>query len=321
MPATPVDRLIAYCKEIGCPFLEQEPLSRHTSFRIGGPARLFLQPHRTEQLAGLAEMVRESGLPWVVMGNGSNVLAADEGFPGVVIQMGPRFSAIELEGEGRLRCQAGASLAAVSRFSAENGLSGMEFACGIPGAVGGAVYMNAGAYGGEIAQRLLSVVQVAVPREGRPFLERIPADELDFSYRHSRYQSRELGDERVEIIAEAVFQLEPGDRENSLAKMEELLQSRREKQPLEYPSAGSTFKRPEGSYASLLIDQCGLKGLRVGGAQVSEKHAGFIVNLGGASCKDVEELIAVVQQRVREETGYLLLPEVRLLKNGWNLGL
>lgn len=309
-----VGSVIEYCQRTGLPYLEREPLSRHTSFKIGGPARLFLQPERAEQLLGLTEQLRDSGLPWIVMGCGSNTLARDEGFGGAVIQLGPRFSAIERYGETAVRCQAGASLAAVSRFAAEQGLTGMEFSCGIPGAVGGAVFMNAGAYGGEISQKLASVVQAVIPQKGRPFLETIFTQDINFSYRHSRYQSQKP--EHMEIVLEAVFQLEKGNKAESLIKMEELLKSRREKQPLEFPSAGSAFKRPSGSYASLLIDQCGLKGFRVGNAQISEKHAGFIVNLGGARCTDVLGLIQAVQRQVFERTGVCLEPEIRLLESG-----
>ena len=302
--------VLRFCRENGCSFLEDEPLSGHTSFHIGGPARLFLQPDRTDTLTGLIGLLGREKLPWVVLGNGSNILAGDEGFSGVVVHIGAEFSGICLEEEGQIRCRAGTSLAALSRFAAGHSLTGLEFSCGIPGSVGGAVYMNAGAYGGEISQRLVSVTQLTVPTEGEPFLEELPAGELELGYRHSRYQSPDCRD----IILEALFCLEPGEREVSLAQMEHLLKSRRDKQPLEYPSAGSAFKRPEGSYASLLIDQCGLKGLTVGGAQISEKHAGFIVNRGGATCADVLELIGQVQQRVLREPGFRLEPEVRLLK-------
>jgi len=311
MSGNPAENVIAFCKRIGCSFLEEEPLSKHTSFKIGGPARLFLQPGETAQIPEVIEAVRKSGLPWTVIGNGSNILAKDEGFPGVVIQIGARFSNIWLEGESTIRCQAGASLAAVSRFAAEHSLAGLEFACGIPGAVGGAIFMNAGAYGGEISQRLVSVVQVTVPENGKSFLEVVPAEDLDFSYRHSRYQKD--SSKITALVAEAVFRLEKGEKESSLARIEELLKLRREKQPLEFPSAGSAFKRPAGSYASLLIDQCGLKGLRVGDAQVSEKHAGFIVNRESASCADVLELVSQVQKCVWEKTGFQLEPEFRLL--------
>ena len=311
MSGNPAENVIAFCKDIGCSFLEQEPLSKHTSFRIGGPARLFLQPEKTGQLPELIETVRGSGLPWAVIGNGSNILAKDEGFPGVVIQIGNRFSNIQTEGAFEIRCQAGASLAAVSRFSAEHSLSGLEFACGIPGAVGGAVFMNAGAYGGEISQRLVSVVQVTIPEIGKPFLETVPVEDLELSYRYSKYQKESPA--ITAVIAEAVFRLEKGEKEASLVKIEELLKLRREKQPLEFPSAGSAFKRPAGSYASLLIDQCGLKGFRVGDAQVSEKHAGFIINRGAASCADVLELVSQVQKCVLEKTGFWLEPEFRLL--------
>lgn len=281
-------------------------MSRHTTFRIGGPARMFLEPDSAMQLEKLAQYLSSHEVNWLVLGNGSNLLCRDQGFDGVVIHLGYRFSTLSLEAGGKIRGQAGGMLAALSRFAAEHSLSGMEFACGIPGSIGGAVYMNAGAYGGEISQVLTQVTHLTVS-EGKVRLRTLPVSALEMSYRHSRYQSSE------EWIVEAVFQLETGSREESLAKMEQLLKSRREKQPLEYPSAGSTFKRPEGAYAASLIDQCGLKGFSVGDAQVSEKHAGFVINRGRASCDDVLSLMELVRERVYVQTGYLLEPEVRII--------
>lgn len=282
-------------------------MDRHTTFRIGGPAALFIEPSEISQIHALARFLKgQEGFPWLVVGNGSNLLVRDEGFPGAVIHLGSRFSAISLEPEGRIRCQSGVMLASLSRFAAQHGLTGLEFACGIPGSVGGAVYMNAGAYGGEISGVLHCVTHLSFAKED-VCLETLPASDLEFSYRHSRYQGTD------DWILETVFQLQPGNQEASIAQMEQLLASRREKQPLEYPSAGSTFKRPEGSYASLLIDQCGLKGLTVGDAQVSEKHAGFVVNRGNATCAQVLELMEQVQNAVYRKTGYLLEPEVQII--------
>jgi len=309
MFSTVLSQLKELCRTLDCAFLEQEPLSRHTTFRIGGPAAMFIEPVTVPQLHALARFLHEkqkSGFPWMILGNGSNLLVRDEGYPGAVVHLGPKFSSIVSEPGGRIRCQSGTMLMTLSRYAAENSLTGLEFACGIPGSVGGAVYMNAGAYGGEISDVLSSVTHLSFT-ENEVKLETVTPAALELSYRHSKYQSNQ------NWIVEAVFQLQPGNREESLQKMEQLLTSRREKQPLEYPSAGSTFKRPEGSFASLLIDQCGLKGFTVGGAQVSEKHAGFVVNKGNATCADVLELMKQVKDIVYEKTGYILEPEIKLV--------
>ena len=307
-----ISQLRHLCQQMQCRLVENEPMRLHTTFRIGGPAAVFVEPDQPQQIAALADFLAETGgeLPWILVGNGSNLLVRDEGFPGVVIHLGSRFSRISVEsapdGGGVLRCQAGAMLAAASRLSAEQGWTGLEFACGIPGSIGGAVYMNAGAYEGEMSSVLYQVTHII--REGdTPRMQTCEAGTLDFSYRHSEYQ------QNGGWIVEAVFRLQKGDRVQSLARIEKLLQSRREKQPLEFPSAGSTFKRPQGSYASLLIDQCGLKGLRIGDAQVSEKHAGFVVNRGEATCAQVLALMEQVQRRVYEQTGFHLEPEVRIV--------
>ena len=309
MFSTVLSQLQELCRTLDCAFLEQEPMKRHTTFRIGGPAAIFIEPVNIAQLHALARFLHEKqkeGFPWMIVGNGSNLLVRDEGYPGAVIHLGPKFSSMTPEPGGRIRCQSGTMLAALSRCAAENSLTGLEFACGIPGSVGGAIYMNAGAYGGEISNVLSSVTHLSF-RENEVKLETVTPAALEFSYRHSSYQRKR------DWIVEAVLQLQPGDKAESFTKMEQLLASRREKQPLEYPSAGSTFKRPQGSYASMLVDQCGLKGFTVGGAQVSEKHAGFVVNKGDATCADVLELMEQVKDIVYRKTGYLLEPEVQIV--------
>lgn len=228
------------------------------------------------------------------MGNGSNLLFADAGYPGVIVQAGKAMSACRIEGE-RLICGAGALLSRAARLAAENALSGFEALSGIPGTVGGAVYMNAGAYGGEISQVLQSVT---VLEDGN--VKQYSAEEMHLSYRHSAAMERPM------MILEAVFRLTPGDPDQINTAMRDFNHKRREKQPLEYPSAGSFFKRPEGHFAGALIEQCGLKGFTVGGAQVSEKHAGFVINRGSATTKDILTLMHEVQRRVFDETGVRL---------------
>ena len=287
------------CSRNGIPFEENVPMSEHTTFKIGGPARLLLQPENAGQLSAL---LREGhDLPLFFVGRGSNLLVSDQGISGAVVVLGSAFSGVEVQ-ENVLICEAGASLTKVCQTALRQGLSGMEFAYGIPGTVGGAVYMNAGAYGGEIRD----VILWAEYLDQQGMLHRLSANELNLSYRHSWFS--ELS--RKACIARAAFCLTPGDPEAIRARMEELMARRREKQPLEYPSAGSTFKRPQGAYAAALIDQCGLKGLRVGNAMVSEKHSGFLINAGGATCAEMEELIRQVQQTVEQKTGYRLELEV-----------
>lgn len=282
----------------------EEPMARHTSFRVGGPARRMAFPESGEQLVLLLTFARECGARPLVIGNGTNLLAPDGGLDRLVIVAGG-LRRVEAGPEpDTVLAEAGATLAQTAEFACGQGLAGLEFAHGIPGTVGGAVYMNAGAYGGETGQ-VIRGVAVLFPEEGVRF---IPGGEMAFSYRHSL-----LADCPEAAVLYAVFQLSPGDPAVIREKMRELMARRRESQPLEYPSAGSTFKRPEGHFAGALIQQCGLKGLSVGGAQVSEKHAGFLINRGGASCGDVLELIRQVRERVLEETGVRLEPEVRIL--------
>ena len=279
------------------------PLAKHTSFRIGGPARRMAFPRDGSQMVLLMEEAQVCGAAPLVIGNGTNLLFPDEGVDRLVVNTRD-MSDVTLDAEGRVAAEAGASLARTAVFAQQHGLAGMEFAHGIPGSVGGAVCMNAGAYGGEMRQVVHSAV-VLFPEEG---IRTLAGEELAFSYRHSL-----LTDRPDAVVLRAVLTLEAGEPAAIREKMDELMARRKASQPLEYPSAGSTFKRPEGYYAAALIDQCGLKGLTVGGAQVSEKHAGFVIHRGGATCADVTALRTEIQKRVWEATGVRLEPEVKVI--------
>ena len=294
-----------------CPGLEvraNEPMSRHTSFRIGGPARLMALPKSAVQAKAAVLAAREANILPFFLGNGSNLLVPDEGVERFLIQPAGRYSADPLnrvwEENGQLCAGGGVSLAVLANAAQGRALTGLEFASGIPGSVGGGVVMNAGAYGGEMAQVLVSVT--ALDLDGS--IQTIPAESCGLGYRKSIFSDGQR------LVLEARFQLSSGDPSAIRARMDELAARRKEKQPLEYPSAGSMFKRPEGYFAAALIDQCGLKGFAVGGAQVSEKHAGFVVNRGGATCADVLELVRQVQARVQEQTGVALEMEVKVLR-------
>ena len=280
-----------------------EPMARHTTFRIGGPARRMAFPENQADLAALLDLAEGEGYPYTVIGNGSNLLAQDEGLERLVINTS-RMDAVTVEGTA-VRALAGATLARVANAAQRAGLTGLEFAHGIPGTLGGGIFMNAGAYGGELCQ-VVEQVWAWFPGQGIVRLDNLACD---FGYRHSLFA------DHPGVVLSAELGLSPGEPDVIRAKMEELAAKRRSSQPLELPSAGSTFKRPQGYYAGTLIDQCGLKGVQVGGAQVSEKHAGFLVNLGGATCADVLSLIARVQATVREKTGVELEPEVRILRD------
>ena len=282
--------------------LVNEPMEKHTTFRVGGPADYFVCPSDTEQVQKVLKFCRESETPYFILGKGSNLLVSDEGFRGVILQIGKNMSRIEREGN-RIWAQAGTPLAIFAKEAADGGLTGAEFAAGIPGTLGGAVVMNAGAYGGEMKDILKEVTVVS--QEGE--LIRIPAQKLEMGYRTSIVKKAGY------IVLEATAELEPGKEEEIRARMKELADLRVQKQPLDYPSAGSTFKRPEGHFAGKLIMDAGLRGYRVGNAQVSEKHCGFVINLGGATAKDVYQLMQDVGRIVKEKYQIELEPEVKML--------
>ena len=284
----------------------EEPMSSHTSFRIGGPARAFVIVNNEEELAGVLAAVTEAEAEHMLIGNGSNLLVSDAGYPGIMIKMGGAFEAVEQDENDPCVVKAGAAalMSRTSAFLTEHGLSGFEFASGIPGSIGGAVFMNAGAYGGEIRDVVRSV-RVMDP-DGSNIRE-LSNEEMDFSYRHS------MAEEEGVIILSAMMELSADDPAEIAARVSELQNKRNSKQPVNYPSAGSTFKRPVGGYAAALIEQSGLKGYRVGGAEVSQKHSGFVINTGGASCEDVLSVMRHVREKVYADSGIMLEPEVRLI--------
>lgn len=300
------ERLAALCQLEEIPVLWDEPMKNHTSFKIGGPAAALCAPKDRQQLRELVGFVQREGVDSWYIGNGSNLLVSDKGLNGIAILLDSGFDGeIELDGTVLL-APAGKKLSAVCAAACAAGLTGLEFAYGIPGSVGGAVYMNAGAYGGEMKDRLLWVEYLAPTGE----IVRLEQEQLSLSYRHSRFMEEGM---QGSCIVRAAFRLQRGEKAAIQSEMERILNQRRQKQPLEYPSAGSTFKRPQGAFAAQLIDECGLKGFTVGGAQVSEKHAGFVINTGKATCADVLELTRQVRECVQEKTGYLLELEVRQL--------
>lgn len=297
-----VSELIQSLKKQGIPSVSGEPLKKHTTFRIGGPAACFCTPVNNRQVVKAIKTARELGVSYYLLGLGSNVLFPDEGYPGLIICLKG------LRGEGaasgyELVAGAGIPLSELCVDALGKRLAGLEFAYGIPGTLGGAIYMNAGAYGGEMSQVVQSVT--CLDEDLNEIV--LPAEEAGFGYRSSIFQRRPL------VILSVVLQLIPGEAEEIDEKMRNNMASRREKQPLELPSAGSIFKRPEGAYAGALIEQCGLRGHRVGDAAVSEKHCGFLVNLGEATCDDVVTLAGFVEATVREKTGYHLEREVRVV--------
>lgn len=280
-------------------------MSLHTTFRAGGTAAAYGEPTE-EELAGLLPFLIDEGIPSFLLGNGSNVLFSDAGFDGLVIGIGKNMAAVLTDGDV-ITAGAGALLSAVAAEALRQGLSGLEFASGIPGSVGGGVFMNAGAYGGELKDVITRVTALTPSGERKTYA----AERLDFSYRHSIFSDAAAG----EIVLSAEFSLTPGDREKIRETMQDLNARRREKQPLEYPSAGSTFKRPAGYFAGKLIQDAGLMGYRVGGAMVSTKHAGFVVNADHATASDIYAVICSVQEKVYAASGVRLEPEVRLIGN------
>ncbi len=283
--------------------LYEEPLAGHTSFKIGGNAEAFFTPRTEEALSEAVRFARENDIPCRILGNGTNLLVRDEGVRGLVIALSGGLTELSETGDGEIYCSAGVSLKRLCTFALERSLTGLEFAYGIPGSVGGAIYMNAGAYGGEIKNVLVSA-RVLDPKSGS--IETLAAAGLDISYRHTPFMTNGL------VILGGTFRLEKGDEELIRARMNELMGKRKASQPLTYPSAGSTFKRPKTGYAAALIDECGLKGFSVGDAEVSTKHAGFVINKGSASFDDVMRVIANVRETVLEKKHTYLRTEVEI---------
>ena len=300
---TDYSNIISIAESFGCNYTENESMSEHTTFRIGGPADLFVVPTTVEGLAAVVSACNKEGIYCFILGNGSNVLVSDKGIRGVVVSTAACLNNIELIGAYEIKCGAGVKLSRLSDLACENSLTGAEFAWGIPGTVGGAVYMNAGAYDGEMKDILVSCEYLTPDGE----LHTMLADEMDLSYRHSAFS------ENGYVIVSATVRLKAGDKGEIRAKMDDFMHRRKSKQPLEFPSAGSTFKRPVGGFAAALIDECGLKGYSVGGAEVSEKHAGFVINKGGATCFDVMRLVEHIKKEVFLNKSIKLECEIRVI--------
>lgn len=288
---------------LGCEARKNEPMSKHTSFKIGGNADVYIKVNNLSKLSTILKECQASDVDYMILGNGSNLLVSDDGIRGVVIRLDGDFRKITLLDDTTIFCGAGATLAYLCKFALNCGLSGLEFAWGIPGTVGGAVFMNAGAYDGEMKDVVHSVSHISPSGE----IGRTEKDNLNFGYRTSVYRSNNM------IITGVTLKLKKGNPDEIREKMDDYMLRRSTKQPLEYPSAGSVFKRPEGNFAGALIEQCGLKGKTCGGAQVSEKHAGFIINKSNATAKDVRDLIGEIQKTVSDKTGYNLECELIIL--------
>lgn len=296
--------LYDYAVSVGCEAVLGEKMSLNTSFKTGGPCGVRLSPSSTEQLKDIIAKANELQIPFTVLGNGTNVLVPDEGIDKAIIIIGDNMAEYSIEGEDTLVFSAGTNLVSLCRFALENSLSGLEFAFGIPGTCGGAVFMNAGAYGGEMKDVLTEITHLTPDMQ----IETISAEDAELSYRHSVYKNNGC------IILSAKAKLSKDAKESIKERMNDFLGRRKDKQPLEYPSAGSTFKRPDGYFAGALIQECNLKGKSVGGAQVSEKHAGFVINKDNATSADILNLINLIKNTVESETGVTLEPEVIVLR-------
>lgn len=297
-------KLIELCKKFNCEYAENEPMSKHTTFKIGGNAKLVIYPENEEQISSFVKAANECGIRLITVGNGSNLLVDDDGIDACVMILDDRMGEIRLVDDETIYAGAGAMLIKLCRFAYEHSLTGLEFAYGIPGTCGGGAFMNAGAYGGEMKDVLFKCTHV----DANGNIGQLENEDLRLSYRHSAYYENNC------IITGLYIKLKKGNKADIKEKMEDLISRRRDKQPLEYPSAGSTFKRPEGYFAGALIEECGLRGKSVGGAQVSEKHCGFVINKGGATCKDVLELCRLCSDTVFEKKGVKLEMEIRVTK-------
>ena len=297
------EEIIKKSKDLGCRVIKNQKLSDYTSFKVGGTCTALIFINSIESASELFSLANKNSVPYLIMGKGSNLLINDNGFDGIVFLIGKDFSKIRLIDETTIECDAGVPLAKAAYFAYQNALTGFEFAWGIPGTVGGAVFMNAGAYGGEIKDIIESVEFIEKTGEVKVYEK----EALDLSYRHSVFSTSNC------LITKAIFKLPKGDKDKIRARMDELMFRRKDKQPLEFASAGSTFKRPEGDFAARLIQECELKGMSVGDAQVSTKHSGFIINKGNATCNDILCLIEKVKENVLEKTGFALECEVRIV--------
>lgn len=298
------NELISLCNSFGCRYKTDESLKEHTTFRIGGKCKIAIFVNSDRALADIVSFCRSNTVKYAVLGNGSNIIAEDSFFDGAVIIIGNDFSKITGMSDGIIECEAGLMLNKLCIAARNEGYTGLEFAYGIPGTVGGALYMNAGAYGGEMKDVVLSADYLDTDGS----VKTISAECMDLSYRHSAFMNS------GRVILRVRVKLQKGTETEIDQKMNELMARRRDKQPLNYPSAGSTFKRPEGAFAAALIEQCGLKGFSVGDAQVSEKHSGFVINRGNASFDDIMSLVEQVREKVKADTGYELELEPEILK-------
>lgn len=295
-----MEKFFGFLNDNHIEYICDEPMKNHTTFKVGGNAQVIVTVNNKEELSALMKYISTENISYFILGKGSNLLVSDSGIKGVVITLSGEFTDIKTKDGNKIFAGAGASLMKLCRFAQENSLSGLEFAYGIPGSVGGAVFMNAGAYGGEMKNCLVSADYITPQGECGTFT----IDELQLGYRTSVFKNKNY------IITGCTLSLKEENKDIIKEKMDDLLGRRRSKQPIEYPSAGSTFKRPEGAFAGTLIESCGLKGYTIGGACVSEKHAGFIINKGGATFEDIDSLIKEVQKKVKDETGYFLETEV-----------
>lgn len=299
-----ISDLISFLNANNYSFLENEPLKKHTSFKIGGNAEVYVMPETEEQIKELMLKCDEFQLKYYLLGNGTNVLFSDDTYNGVIISTIEKFNGIRQLSETTFECDAGVKLTTLCNYALKNSFTGFECLYGIPGTVGGAIITNAGAYGGEVSDVIVEVNHI----DDKGNFGSLIGEEIDFSYRHSAYETNGY------TICSAVFVCEKGNKDEIKAKMDELIGRRREKQPLEFGSAGSTFKRPKGGYAAALIEQAGLKGTCVGDAEVSTKHSGFVINKGKATCNDVLQLIDIIKKKVYETSGIMLECEVRIVK-------
>lgn len=300
-----IEKIKNICENGNSAYSVDEPLKNHTTFKVGGNCKIMFFPSSAEDVLKVLEVAEQYNLKFAVIGNGSNIIASDNGFDGIIIEFGSRFSDTKIHGH-TITCESGLSLNSLCLAALKSSLTGLEFAWGIPGTVGGALYMNAGAYGGEMSDVVVSADFIDTSHIDKGIMT-IDKSNMNLAYRKSIFSSSDM------IITSVTINLEDGEQDKIKARMNELISKRKEKQPLEYPSAGSTFKRPEGSYASLLIEQCGLKGTAVGDAEVSRKHSGFIINKGNATCSDIIKLTEIVKERVYEKTGYKLELEPEIL--------